>query len=89
MEAISTTQSMGYVLREAVTHLLSGILPLLLNQPSRLSTISNTISEFHQIGFACVTSNRIPELWKKYAQQQATLEEVREGVLSDTESDDE
>jgi hypothetical protein len=50
---------------------------------------SDTISEFHQIGLACVTPNRIPGLWKKYAQKQVTLEEVREGVLSDNQLDDE
>jgi hypothetical protein len=77
---------MGYVLREAVIYLLSGIPPLSSYQPSRLSTISDTISEFHQIGFACVAPNHIPGLWKKYAQQQATLGEVREKVLSNTKS---
>jgi hypothetical protein len=45
------------------------------------------VSEFYQVGLACVTPNRIPGLWKKYALQQATLEEVRDGVLSDSEND--
>ena len=43
---------------------------------------SNIVSQFYQVGLACVTPNRIPGLWKKYAEKQATLE-VRDGVLSD------
>ena len=43
------------------------------------------ISEFYQVGLLCITPNRIPGLWKKYVEQQVTLEEVREGVLSDSE----
>jgi hypothetical protein len=52
---------------------------------------TDMVSEFYQVGLACVTPNRIPGLWKKYAMQQATLKEVRDGVLSDSEkeSDDE
>ena len=49
---------------------------------------SDMVSEFYQVGLACVTPNRIPGLWDKYARQQATLEQVREGVLSDGEVDD-
>jgi hypothetical protein len=43
------------------------------------------ISEFYQIGLACVTPNRIPGLWESYVQDQASLDQVREGVLSDNE----
>jgi hypothetical protein len=46
------------------------------------------VSEFYQVGLACVTPNRIPGLWKKYAKSQATLEEVKEKVLSDGEDGD-
>ena len=49
---------------------------------------SNMVSEFYQVGLACVTPNRIPGLWKKYAMSQATLQEVKEGVLSDGEDRD-
>ena len=49
---------------------------------------SNTVSQFYQVGLACVTLNCIPGLWKKYAMQQATLEQVREGVLSDAEDNE-
>ena len=48
---------------------------------------SNTVSQFHQIGLAGVTPNHVPGLWKKYAMQQATLEQVKEGVLRDCDSD--
>ena len=47
------------------------------------SPTSNMVSQFYQVGLACVTPNHIPGLWKKYAEKQATLEEVRDGVLSD------
>jgi hypothetical protein len=50
---------------------------------------SNTVSEFYQVGLACVTPNRITGLWKKYVERQATLEQVKEGVLSDSDDDDE
>lgn len=52
------------------------------------SPSSNTFSEFYQVGLACVTPNRIPGLWKKYAMQQATLDEVKEGILSDSDGDE-
>ena len=52
------------------------------------SPSSNKISDFFQVGLACVTPNRIPGLWKKYAMQQATLEQVREGVFSDGDGND-
>ena len=51
------------------------------------SPSSDMVSEFYQVGLACATPNRIPGLWKKYAMQQATLEEIREGVLSDSGDD--
>jgi hypothetical protein len=49
------------------------------------------VSEIYQLGMVCITPNRIPGLWKRYALDQVTLEEVREGVLgeSDEDSDDE
>jgi hypothetical protein len=37
------------------------------------SPSSNMVSQFYQVGLACVTPNRIPGLWKKYAMKQATL----------------
>ena len=46
---------------------------------------TDMVSEFYQLGLVCITPNRIPGLWKKYAMQEATLEEVRDGVLSDSE----
>lgn len=52
------------------------------------SPSSNMVSEFYQVGLACVTPNRIPGLWKKYAMEQATLEQVKEGVLSEDDDDD-
>lgn len=48
---------------------------------------TDMVSEFYQVGLACVTPNRIPGLWEKYAIQQATLKEVRDGVLSDSEDE--
>jgi len=53
------------------------------------SPSSGMVSEFYQDGLVIITPNRIPGLWKKYAMQQATLEEVREGVLLDSEDDEE
>lgn len=47
----------------------------------------NMLTEFYQVGMACVTPNRIPGLWKRYAMQQASLEEVKEGVLSDSDGE--
>ena len=46
---------------------------------------SDMISEFYQIGLACVNPNSIPGLWESYVQDQASLDQVREGVLSDNE----
>ena len=46
---------------------------------------SNMVSQFHQDGLACVTPNHIPGLWKTYAMRQLTLEQVKEGVLTDSE----
>jgi hypothetical protein len=46
---------------------------------------SDMISEFYQVGLACVTPNRIPGLWKSYVGKQASLDQVREGVISDGE----
>lgn len=48
------------------------------------SPSSNMISQSNHLGLVCITPNRIPELWKKYAMKQATLEEVREGVLGES-----
>lgn len=53
------------------------------------SPSSNMVSELYQVGLVCVTPNRIPGLWEKFAQRQATLEEVRGGVLSDSEDESE
>ena len=52
------------------------------------SPSSNVVSQFNQVGMACVTPNRIPGLWMKYAMQQATLEQVKDGVLSDGDDGD-
>jgi hypothetical protein len=49
---------------------------------------SNMVSEFYQDGLVCITPNRIPGLWEKYSIQQATLEQVKEGVLSDGDGDE-
>ena len=49
---------------------------------------SNMIADFYQVGLACVTPNHIPGLWEKYVMQQATLEQVKEGVLSDSDDDE-
>ena len=75
---------MGYRSWEATTHWLPGTLLTFQDY----SPSSNMVSQFYQVGLACVTPNRIPGLWNKYARQQATLEQVREGVLSDGEVDD-
>jgi hypothetical protein len=55
------------------------------------SPSSNMVSKIYQLGMVCITPNHIPGLWKRYALDQVTLEEVREGVLgeSDEDSDDE
>lgn len=53
------------------------------------SPSSNMVSELYQVGLVCVTPNRIPGLWEKFAQRKATLEEVRGGVLSDSEDESE
>jgi hypothetical protein len=55
------------------------------------SPSDNMLSQYYQIGLVCITPNRIPGLWEKYAEKEVTLEEVREGVLleSDNDSDDE
>ncbi len=49
------------------------------------SPMSDMISEFYQLGLVCVTPNRIPGLWEKYVMKQASLDQVREGVLSDSD----
>jgi hypothetical protein len=51
------------------------------------SPSSNMISDFYQVGLACVTPNRIPGLWKMYVEQEVTLEQLKEGVLSDLDDD--
>lgn len=50
---------------------------------------SEIIPEYHQVGLLCITPNRIPGLWKKYAEQQVTLEEVREEVIKGEDDEDE
>jgi hypothetical protein len=52
------------------------------------SPSSNMVSEYHQLGLACVTPNRIPGLWEKFAMKQATAEEVKEGAVSDGDDGD-
>jgi hypothetical protein len=52
------------------------------------SPSSNMVSEIYQLGMVCITPNRIPELWEKYALEQVTLEEVREGVLGESDDDE-
>jgi hypothetical protein len=47
----------------------------------------NMISEYHQLGLVCITPNRIDGLWKKYAMKQATLRQVSEGVLGESDED--
>ena len=37
----------------------------------------------------CITPNQISGLWKKYAEQQVTLEEVREEFIKDKDDEDE
>ena len=49
---------------------------------------SNMVSESYQLGLVCITPNCIPGLWEKYAKEQATLEELRKGVLGDEVDDD-
>ena len=48
---------------------------------------SDMVSETYQLGLLCITPNRIPGIWKKYAMRQTTLEEVREGFISDSEDE--
>jgi hypothetical protein len=52
------------------------------------SPSSDMLTEFYQYGLLCITPNCIPGLWKKYAKQQVTLEEVGEEFLSDTNDGD-
>ena len=49
---------------------------------------SNMLSQLYQLGLVCITPNRIPGLWERYAMDQVTLEEVREGVLGDEDDED-
>jgi hypothetical protein len=53
------------------------------------SPYSGMVSECYQDGLIFVTPNRIPGLWEKYAQQQVTLEEVRERNVSQGHGDGE
>jgi hypothetical protein len=55
------------------------------------SPSTNMVSQYYQLGMVCITPNRFPKLWEKYVKQQATLEELREGLLGegDEDSDDE
>ena len=48
---------------------------------------SDMLSNFYQLGFLCITPNRIPGLWKKYTQKQVTLKEVCEGVNIEKDND--
>ena len=48
----------------------------------------NMVSAFYQVGLACVTPNHIPKVWEQYASKQATLEQVRDGVLLDGDGAD-
>jgi len=48
------------------------------------------LSQYCQMGLVCITPNRIPGLWQKYARREATLEEVRKVLFeSDDDSEDE
>ena len=47
------------------------------------SPSSNMFSESYQLGLVCITPNRIPGLWEKYAKEKVTSEELQEGVLGD------
>ena len=47
------------------------------------------VPESYQDGLVFVTPNRIQGLWKEYAHQQVTLEELRERNLNDEEEDEE
>ena len=53
------------------------------------SPSSNMVSECFQDGLVFVTPNRIRGLWEKYAQQQVTLEEVRERNFLHGDDDEE
>jgi hypothetical protein len=48
---------------------------------------SDMLSNIFQLGLVCITPNRIPGLWKKYAQKQVTLKEVCEGVGIENDDD--
>jgi len=48
---------------------------------------SNMLSEFHQMGLVCITPNRIPGLWKRYAKKEVTLAQVKEGVFGESDDD--
>ena len=50
------------------------------------SPFSGMISKSYQLGLVCITPNRIPGLWEKYARKKATFEELREGVLGDEDN---
>ena len=45
------------------------------------SPSSEMFSENSQLGLVCITPNRIPGLWNKYAVKQVTSEEVRDRVI--------
>ena len=49
---------------------------------------SNIVSKSYQLGLVRITPNCIAGLWEKYAKEQVTLEELREGVLGDEVHDD-
>ena len=52
------------------------------------SPSSNMVSQINQVGMACVTPNHVPGLQMKYVMQQATLEQVKDSVLSDGDDGD-
>ena len=48
---------------------------------------SDMISKIYQLGLVCITLNRIPGLWEKYAMKQVALENVNEGVNGEDDED--
>jgi hypothetical protein len=51
------------------------------------SPSSDMVSKIYQLGLVCITPNRIPGLWEKYAMKQVALEEVSEGVNGEDDED--
>ncbi|KAF8222669.1 hypothetical protein L208DRAFT_1522299 [Tricholoma matsutake] len=48
---------------------------------------TDAISQYNQVGLAIITPNQIPGLWKKYAKEQAALDEMLESIVSDDEEE--